>query len=216
MSGRPRSPVTRWWGEQALPRLTDATLRGHDVGRLRADVCVGLRGRVLEIGFGSGLNVRFYPPEVTDVDAVEPSDVAWRLSERRRDRQPVPVSRVGLDGQRLAADDASYDAVLTTFTLCTIPDVGLALAELRRVLRQGGRVHFLEHGLSPDPGVARWQRRLEPLQRRTAGGCHLTRDVPALLEETNLRVERLGQSYLPGPRLAHPWAWVSRGRAGHD
>ncbi len=213
MPDHPRLSLGGWWIDQALPRLTDATLRGHDVGRLRDDTCRGLRGRVLEIGFGSGLNVRSYPPEVEHVDAVEPADVAWRLSERRRARSDVPVSRLGLDGQRLPADAASYDAVLTTFTLCTIPDVARALDEVRRVLRPGGRVHFLEHGLSPDPGVARWQRRLEPLQGRTAGGCHLTRDVPALLADAGLAVDRLAQQYLPGPRASRPWGWLSLGRA---
>ncbi|MEZ5094902.1 MAG: class I SAM-dependent methyltransferase [Nocardioides sp.] len=158
-----------WWAEQALPRLTDASLRGHDVGELRGEACAGLAGRVLELGFGSGLNVRWYPAEVRELHAVEPSDVAWRISAKRRARTRLPIARTGLDGERLAADDASYDAVLTTFTLCTIPDVRAALAEVRRVLQPGGRVHFLEHGLSPDHGVARWQRRLEPLERRFAG-----------------------------------------------
>jgi SAM-dependent methyltransferase len=123
------------------------------------------------------------------------------------------VQRVGLDGQSLDAEDESYDAVLTTFTLCTIPDAAAALTELRRVLRPGGAVHFLEHGLSPDARVASWQRRLEPLQRRTAGGCHLTRDVSSLLTEALWDVDRLEQDYLPGPRLSRPWGWLSQGRA---
>ena len=199
------------WNDQALPRLTDRALRGHDVGRLREETCRGLQGRVLEIGFGSGLNTRFYPDGVTSVDAVEPADVAWGLSERRRDRAAVPVTRVGLDGQRLAADAASYDAVLTTFTLCTIPDVRAALVEVRRVLRPGGAVHFLEHGVAPDPGVARWQRRLEPIQRRLAGGCHLTRDVPSLLAEAGVRLDDHTQHYLPGPAVSRPWGYLTRG-----
>ncbi len=205
--------VARLWREQALPRLTDATLRGHDVGRLREQTCAGLHGRVLEIGFGSGLNVRFYPEQVSEVDAVEPADVAWALSDRRRQRSGVPVTRSGLDGQHLSADDASYDAVLTTFTLCTIPDVEGALAEVRRVLRPGGRVHFLEHGLAPQPGVARWQRRLEPVQRRFAGGCHLTRPVPDLLERAGLAVESLSEQPLPGPGVNRPWSWLFLGQA---
>lgn len=205
--------VARLWREQALPRLTDASLRGHDVGRLREQTCAGLHGRVLEIGFGSGLNVRFYPAEVTAVDAVEPADVAWALSERRRARSAVPVARTGLDGQRLQAEDASYDAVLTTFTLCTIPDVDGALAEVRRVLKPGGAVHFLEHGLAPQAGVARWQRRLEPVQRRVAGGCHLTRRVPDLLASADLTVEALSEQPLPGPTVNRPWSWLFLGRA---
>ncbi len=205
--------VARLWREQALPRLTDASLRGHDVGRLREQACADLHGRVLEIGFGSGLNVRFYPPEVEAVDAVEPADVAWALSDRRRGRSLVPVSRTGLDGQRVSAADGSYDAVLTTFTLCTIPDVEQALGEVHRVLQPGGRLHFLEHGLAPQPGVARWQRRLEPVQRRVAGGCHLTRPVPDLLERAGFTVESLTEQPLPGPAVNRPWTWLFLGRA---
>ena len=104
---------------------------------------------------------------------MEPSDLGWELSAERRARSSVPVERVGLDGQRLAAADATYDAVLSTFTLCTIPDVETALAEVHRVLRPGGALHVLEHGLAPDPKVAAWQRRLDGLQGRVAAGCHL-------------------------------------------
>ena len=199
------------WSEQVLPRLTDIALRGHAVGELRAEACTGLAGRLLEIGFGSGLNVRWYPNEVTDVHAVEPSDVAWQLSERRRARTEVPVVRTGLDGQRIEAEDGSYDCVLTTFTLCSIPQVPTALAELRRLLRPGGRVHFLEHGLSPDPRVARWQRRLEPLQRRFAGGCHLTRDVPALVVAAGFELDDVRQDYLlPGATRAVGYTYLGR------
>ncbi len=202
-----------FWEERVLPRLVDASLRNKDIGERRAEVCKGLDGRVLELGFGSGLNTRFYPPEVATVAAVEPSDVAWEMSARRRERSDVPVERVGLDGQRLEADDASYDCVLTTFTLCTIPDVEQALREVRRVLRPEGALHFLEHGPAPSPRVARWQRRLEPVQKRVAGGCHLTRDTPALAAAAGLEVRELRQEYLPGPAVARPWMYCSLGRA---
>lgn len=201
------------WADQALPRLTDRSLRGHEVGELRGEVCLGLRGRVLEIGFGSGLNVRWYPPEVGRVDAVEPSDVAWRISERRRAASAVRIERTGLDGERLDADDATYDAVLSTFTLCTIPDVSAALAEVRRVLRPGGSVHFLEHGLSPVPRVAAWQRRLEPAQRFFAGGCHLTREPTGLLIGAGFEVGEVSRGHLSGPATGRPWTWVTRGTA---
>jgi ubiquinone/menaquinone biosynthesis C-methylase UbiE len=172
---------------------------------LRQEVCRGLSGRVLELGFGGGLNVGSYPATVTAVDAVEPSDLGWELSRERRAASSLPIERVGLDGQRLDVPDESYDAVLSTFTLCTIPDVRAALAEVRRVLRPGGTMHVLEHGLAPDPRVAAWQRRFEPLQKRIAAGCHLTRDVPALLADAGLQVERLDQAYLPGPGISKPW-----------
>ena len=198
------------WTEHVVPRLADRTLRGHEIGELRALTCQGLHGKVLEIGFGSGLNVRWYPPEVTAVSAVEPSDLGWRLSERRRQRTTVPIERTGLDGERLAEPDASFDSVLSTFTLCTIPDAAAALAEVRRVLRPGGTFHVLEHGLAPDPGVVRWQHRLQPFQKRIAGGCHLTRDVPALVRAAGFTVVEEDSAYLPGPGLSRPWAYGYR------
>ncbi len=200
----------RVWDERVVPRLADLGLRGHEVGELRGVTCAGLTGRVLEIGFGGGLNIRWYPPEVTSVTAIEPSDVGWRISERRRHRTDLPVERGGLDGQRLDLADDSHDSALITFSLCTIPDPLLALREARRVVRDGGRLHALEHGLAPDESVRRWQRRLEPVQRAVAGGCHLTRDIPGLVREAGWRVEDVEQSYLPGPGLARPWTYGYR------
>ena len=200
----------RVWDEKVVPRLTDLSLRGHEVGELRGAVCAGLAGRVLEIGFGSGLNVRWYPPEVTSVTAIEPSDLGWELSQRRRARTALPVARAGLDGQRLDLPSDSHDSALVTFSLCTIPEPVLALREARRVVRDGGRLHVLEHGLAPDESVRRWQRRLEPLQRAVAGGCHLTRDVPALVREAGWQVDELEQSYLPGPAVSRPWVHGTR------
>ena len=196
-----------WWSEHVVPRLADKSLSTSDVMDLRREVCTGLAGRVLEIGFGSGLNVDAYPAEVVSVDAVEPSDVGWQLSSERRSRSRVPVERVGLDGQRLEAGDGSYDAVLSTFTLCTIPDPMAALAEARRVLRPGGVLCVLEHGLAPDQRVATWQRRLEPLQRRLAGGCHLTRDMHALVAGAGFDVTHLETAYLDGPAVTRPWTY---------
>ncbi|MCW2758944.1 MAG: Methyltransferase type 11 [Nocardioidaceae bacterium] len=200
-----------WWEERVVPGLVDRALRGRPIGELRADVCAGLSGSVLELGFGGGLNLLHLPPAVTRVDAVEPSDRGWALSERRRTRSEVPVRRVGLDGQRLLADDTSYDHVLCTFTLCTIPDPSAALSEVRRVLRPGGTFAFLEHGLGPTKGVVRWQRIFEPAQRRVAGGCHLTRDVPALVAAAGLDPGPVRAEYLPG--LRSPWTYGYLGTA---
>lgn len=196
-----------------MPRGVEIVLSGKDMATVRAAVCEGLTGRVLEIGFGSGMNTRFYPPEVISLGAVEPNDLGWRMSAKRRRLTDVRIERVGLDGQRLEAEDDSYHCVLSTFTLCTIPDVRAALAEVRRVLLPGGSLHFLEHGVAPTPGVARWQRRLEPLQKRMAGGCHLSRDIPALVAEAGLDVVELRQEYLPRPAPTRPWTYVSIGRA---
>ena len=201
------------WAERVVPRLTDRALGNREIGELRAAVCAGLGGRVLEIGFGSGLNLPHLPPEVASVAAVEPADVGWALSERRRARSRVPVERTGLDGQRLAAPDASYDGVLSTFTLCTIPDVAAALDEVRRVLRPGGTFHFLEHGLAPDARVRDWQHRIEPWQKRVFAGCHLTRDIPALVAGAGLEITQLEQRYLPGPGVSRPWTYGYAGRA---
>jgi SAM-dependent methyltransferase len=202
-----------WWADRAVPRLTDKALDNEQVNELRVATCQGLHGRVLEIGFGSGLNLPHLPPEVSVLHAVEPHDAGWDLSRARREHSRVRVERTGLDGQRLDDADASYDAVLSTFTLCTIPDAGAALREVRRVLKPGASLHFVEHGLAPDPGVVTWQRRLEPMQRRVFGGCHLTRDVPALLEASGLRITSLEQRYLPGPRVSRPWSYGYLGRA---
>jgi ubiquinone/menaquinone biosynthesis C-methylase UbiE len=204
----------RVWDERVVPRLTDLSLRGHEIGEVRAVTCAGLTGRVLELGFGSGLNVRWYPAGVDSVTAIEPSDVGWELSGRRRAGTTVTIRRAGLDGQHLDLAEDSHDSALVTFSLCTIPDPALALREARRVVRPGGRLHVLEHGVAPDEGVRRWQRRLEPLQRTLAGGCHLTRDIPALVAGAGWHVESSEEAYLPGPRVSRPWAYGYRLVAG--
>jgi SAM-dependent methyltransferase len=201
------------WADRVVPHIVDKSGSNPHVDALRDRACEGLHGRVLEIGFGSGLNVAHYPAQVASVHAVEPSDVAWRLSEDRRTSTEVPIERSGLDGQRLDEPDESFDCVLSTLTLCTIPHVDRALAEVRRVLRPGGRLHFLEHGLAPDPRVVTWQRRLNPLQGRLFAGCHLDRDIPALVSGAGLRVDDLETSYLPGPAFTRPWVFGYLGRA---
>jgi ubiquinone/menaquinone biosynthesis C-methylase UbiE len=189
-----------WWDERVLPRLVDRVCSFGGLDDLRRDACAGLHGRVLELGFGSGLNVDHYPSAVTGVVAVEPSDVAWHLAERRVGRSPAPVERGGLDGQRLPFPDASFDSALSTFTLCTIPDLSAALGEVRRVLRPGGALHFVEHGLAPTPGVQRWQHRITPLWSRAAGGCHLDRPIQELLEDAGLEVTEVERFFGTGPK----------------
>jgi ubiquinone/menaquinone biosynthesis C-methylase UbiE len=187
-----------WYGEHLLPRLLERGSSAESLVPKRARAAEGLAGRVVEIGFGTGLNVPHYPAAVRAVDAVEPNDLAWRMAGRRVVRSPVPVRRSGLDGQALPYADDTFDAALSTYTLCTVPDVTAALHELRRVLRPGARFHFLEHGLAPEASVQRWQHRLDPLQRRLVGGCHLTREVVVLLESAGFAVEVLEEFYEPG------------------
>ncbi|HET7399694.1 MAG TPA: class I SAM-dependent methyltransferase [Intrasporangium sp.] len=202
-----------WWSTQVLPRAIDVTLDTAYLRGLREQVCSHARGEVLELGFGSGLNLAHYPPSVTAVLAVEPSDVAWGRSAERREAVPFDVRRVGLDGAHVALPDASVDTAVSVFTLCTIGDVAAAVRELFRVLRPGGSLLLLEHGIAPDQRVARWQHRLDPLQQRLAGGCHLTREPAALARAGGLVVDDVERFYLPGPAFARPWGYLTRARA---
>ncbi|MEJ2862272.1 class I SAM-dependent methyltransferase [Actinomycetospora flava] len=189
------------WTEHVVPRLVDVALGGEDVRELRERVVSRARGEVVELGFGSGPALPLYPAAVTSVRAVEPSQVARRRGARRIAEASIPVEHVGLDGADLDLPDDSADTVVSTFTLCTIPDVDRALREVRRVLRPGGQLLFLEHGLSPDPRTARWQHRLDGLQQRVAGGCHLTRPIDGLVRDAGLTVTDLAHDRLraPGP-----------------
>ena len=188
------------YGDQVLPRVLDLWMRGADVRAVRARVAAGLAGEVIEIGFGSGLNVPLYPAAVTRVRAVDPATVGRRLAATRISAHAAPVEFTGTDAQALAADDASADFVLSTWTLCTIADPGRALAEAYRVLRPGGALRFVEHGLSPDPRVARAQRRLTPLHRRVVGGCHLDRPIADLLTGAGFQLTQLENYYFHRPQ----------------
>jgi ubiquinone/menaquinone biosynthesis C-methylase UbiE len=186
------------YGDHVLPRIVNVACGLKTNDPLRRRVCEGLEGDVVEIGFGSGLNVPFYPDHVNRVAAVEPADVAWKLADKRLRATSVPVERAGLDGESLPFADNSYDAAVSTWTLCTIPDVATALREVRRVLKPGGTLHFVEHGLAPDENVRRWQRRLEPIQKRAFGGCHLTRPVVQLLTDAGFEITELDVFYEDG------------------
>jgi ubiquinone/menaquinone biosynthesis C-methylase UbiE len=189
-----------FYAKHILPRAEDLVMRSQEYGRLRARVAAGLSGEVLEVGFGSGLNVPYYPPTVKRVRAVDPAMVGRKLAAKRVAASAVPVEYTGIDAQALPLEEASVDHVLSTWTLCTVPDVARALAEIRRVLRPGGALHFVEHGRSPDEKVARAQNLLTPLQRRLAGGCHLNRPIDRLLRESGLELTRLDNYYLRRPR----------------
>jgi SAM-dependent methyltransferase len=189
-----------FYREQVLPRVTDVALGGEEHSAIRHRVAAGLAGEVLEVGFGSGLNVPHYPRAVKRVLAVGPANAGRKLAAGRIARSGVPVEYAGLDGQDLPVSSASIDHVLITWTMCTIPDVEAALAEMRRVLRPDGQLHFAEHGRSPDPVIARWQDRLTPLHRLMCGGCYLNRPVELLIAQAGFTLTELRNYYTKGPK----------------
>jgi ubiquinone/menaquinone biosynthesis C-methylase UbiE len=200
-----------FYRNQVLPRVINKAMDTKVERETRGRVCGGLHGEVVEIGFGSGLNAPHYSPDVTKVLAVEPSKVAMRLAESRLAESPIPVEQAGLDGQKLDLPSGEFDAVLSTWTLCTIPDIDAALAEVLRVLKPGGTFHFVEHGHAPDAKVARRQARLEPLNKRLLGGCHLTRTIPTYIEHAGFAIEQLDKYYAKG--VPKPFGYTFEGRA---
>jgi ubiquinone/menaquinone biosynthesis C-methylase UbiE len=199
------------YGEQILPRLTNVLLGSKAFGeQIRAGACTGLHGEVIELGFGSGLNVPYYPPEVCDVWIVEPSAVALRLAASRIAASTAHIHEGALDGARLDFPDDRFDGAISTMTLCTISDIDRALAEVRRVLKPGAELHFAEHGLAPDSKVARFQQRFDPWQMRFAGGCHLARDMRALLTDAGFEIAALENRFIKGPKA---WSYMYLGRA---
>jgi len=199
-----------FYGDRVLPRLCNVLLAGEELSRIRSRVAAGLSGVVLEVGFGSGLNVPFYPSGVETVLAVDPATLGRSLAAERLAKSPVRVEFVGLDGETLPLASESVDHVLVTWTLCTIPDVNQALREMRRVVRPEGQLHFAEHGRASDPRIERWQDRLTPLQRCWAGGCHLNRPVDQLVEDAGFVMSSLETFFIKGPK---PFSYMYEGVA---
>jgi len=209
-----KTDVMGIYRSRVLPRLMNAAMSSDENREIRARVCEGLAGTVVEIGFGSGLNVPYYPGAVHTVHAVEPLERSFTIATERIEASHVDVRHAGLTGERLDLPAGCADAVLSTWTLCSIPDVGAALAEIRRVLTPGGSLHFVEHGISPDPKVARRQGRWEPISKPLAGGCHLTRDIPELITAAGFVIDPL--SVFQHPKEPKPFGWTFEGRAHRD
>lgn len=207
------SALGNFWNERLLPRAIEITCSDKTTGKWRDRICAGVGGEVLEVGFGSGTNLRHYRESVDKVYAVEPADLAWHRASAAIERFGRPVERIGLDGAAIDLPDASVDAVVSSYTMCTIPDLDSALAEIGRVLRPGGRLHFVEHGLAPDASVAARQRRWQPRWGRLAGGCHLDRDIPALIAAAGFTLDELEAFYEPGPKAMRPFNWLNVGQA---
>ncbi len=188
-----------------FPRLCDFLLGMPHVARLRRELLADVSGEVLEIGFGTGLNLPHYPPSVCKLTAIDPSPGMHRLARRRIRRSRIAMEHHAVRGESLPFGEATFDCAVSTFTLCSVDDVSRTLAEVYRVLRPGGRFLFLEHGLSPDPGVQRWQRRLNGLEMMLADGCRLDRDMEELVRSQPFCSIRVRQFYLERTPPTHGW-----------
>jgi ubiquinone/menaquinone biosynthesis C-methylase UbiE len=193
-----------------LPPLLDFAMRNAEVTRFRERLVPGARGVVLEIGVGSGLNFRFYSSAVRRIVAIDPSWELLRMARKRLNTAGTPIDLVEASAESLPIKTASIDTVVMTFTLCSIANPKSALREIRRVLKSTGELRFAEHGLAPEVGVQRWQRRLNPMWRRVAGGCNLDRKMDELIGSSGFRLVGCGAGYAKGPR---PMTYVYCGGA---
>jgi ubiquinone/menaquinone biosynthesis C-methylase UbiE len=200
-----------FYDRHIVPRINDKIGSGPVADSYRKKVLGAARGRVLEIGFGTGLNAAHYPSGVDQVTALDNNPGVEKLAKKRIAQASVPIEFRLASGDKLEFSDASFDTVVTTLVLCSITAVEQALTEIQRVLKPGGQYLFMEHGLADDPNVAKWQRRLNPVQMFVAGGCRIDRDVRSLLDKAGFRTEGVEQFYYPGaPR---PAAFTTLGRA---
>ena len=200
-----------FYQRRVVPCLTHLSMSQQQLLPYRRNVIGAAEGRVLEIGVGSGLNFALYGAAVRSVIGLEPSVELLRMARGRARAAPVAVTLLDASAEAIPLDAGSIDTVLTTWTLCTIPDALRALSEMRRVLKPSGALLFVEHGRAPEVGVARWQDRIDPLWSRLAGGCHLNRKMDDLVAAAGFRIEGLQNSRLPGPRT-HTYLYEGRAR----
>ncbi len=188
--------MQEFYEKYILPKLTHWICSQNDITRQRKKVVPMAKGRVLEIGIGSGLNLPFYIPQnVTCLWGVEPSDQLRKITKNKAAGVPFPVKLIGLSGEDIPLEKNTVDTVLVTYTLCSIPDVQKALSEMKRVLKPGGELIFCEHGLSPDKRIQQWQQRIDPVWTQFSGGCHLSRPIPELIEKSGFKMAHLNKGY---------------------
>lgn len=194
-----------------LPKLIHVAMSRDDATRLRAAHLPSARGDVLEIGIGSGLNLPFYTGAVTQLYGIDPSAELLALATEAAATAPFPVELFNSSAEHIPLPDASVDTVVVTWSLCSIPDAPAALREMGRVLKPDGSLIFVEHGLSPDPGVQKWQNRLTPFWRPWTGGCHLNKKIDDLVRDAGFTIADLRTEYVPGPRaLSFTYQGVAR------
>ncbi len=199
-----------FYSDIILPRLCDLAMRNKQLRPFRERVVGAAEGRVLEIGVGSGTNLPYYRSPVSEVLALEPAPRLIAMAQNSSRAAITPVKLLEASAEAIPLDQHSVDTVVTTWTLCSIPQAATALAEMRRVLRPAGRLLFVEHGLAPDEGVRRWQDRLTPPWRCISGGCHLNRPIRTMIEGAGFRIDRIETGYSPGPR---PMTFMYEGSA---
>ncbi|MFP6808680.1 MAG: class I SAM-dependent methyltransferase [Pseudomonadales bacterium] len=184
-----------------LPKLLNAVMKSPDLELIRSQIVPEATGRVLEVGIGSGLNLPFYNDDVK-VTGLDPSAELQVYAREVAEKEGIDVEFIGLSGEDIPSEDNFFDSIVITWTLCTIPDPVKALAEMRRVLKPGGKMIFAEHGLAPDTAVAKWQSRINPVWKLVAGGCNLNREIDKMITDTGFKLDALAQGYIPGPKFA--------------
>jgi ubiquinone/menaquinone biosynthesis C-methylase UbiE len=199
-----------FYSDIILPKLCDLAMRNKELRPFRERVVGAAEGRVLEIGVGSGMNLPFYRPPVREVLALEPAPRLMTMAKSASRATSIPVKFLEASAEAIPLDEHSVDTIITTWTLCSIPQATAALADMRRVLRPGGKLLFAEHGLAPDESVRRWQDRLTPVWRRIGGGCHLNRPIRSMIEGAGFRIDRIETGYIPGPK---PMTFMYEGSA---